>query len=157
MSDMKMIQARLTVANDQCKEAITGNWEWTGPGIIAEANRRALQFAVDEIERLNLALAQGKYGEGVVCGYCSHPGSLMLAKLEGLQAVIDTFDKTADGVTPTIGMELYYREPYGNIRWFKVYSICQHCVQVHNVWKTHYVTANCYSTKAAAQAAEEKP
>lgn len=78
----------------------------------------------------------------------------LIGEIVRLQAIVDTFDKTADGVTPTIGMELWYLDPFGNILWFKVRSIREHHVQGHNVWELYYVTANCYSTVAAAEAAK---
>jgi hypothetical protein len=40
----------------------------------------------DEIERLNLDLAQGKFREGATCCYCSHSGAKMLAEIECLRA-----------------------------------------------------------------------
>ncbi len=105
-------------------------------------------------------------------GYASSPGcnseteydcgcgELMIAAAdegERLQAIVNTFEKTADGVTPTIGMELYHPNSDGTIQWFKVYTICKNYVQALNVWNTTYVTANCYSTKAAAEAAKGNP
>ncbi len=45
----------------------------------------AYQKQLAEVERLNLELAQGKFREGAVCGYCSHSGSLMLAEVERLK------------------------------------------------------------------------
>ncbi len=49
----------------------------------------AYQKQLAEVERLNLELAQGKFREGAVCGYCSHSGTLMLAEIERLRAIVD--------------------------------------------------------------------
>ena len=65
-----------------------------------EAGRYDRQDEIDnleaEIERLSAELAQGKYRQGVSCGYCSHGGAVLLEKIERLQidkqTVIDLVD-----------------------------------------------------------------
>ncbi len=112
--------------------------------------------ALDEIERLNLELAQGKYREGAVCGYCSHSGSLMLAKIERLQAIIDKLPKTADGVPVVPGMILF--DPVWIDRHFPIEELLVYCPDAtRSEWHDGEVdVSQCYSTKAAAKAAKGK-
>jgi hypothetical protein len=41
-----------------------------------------------KVEQLNADLAQAKFAEGAACGYCSHSGSVLLAKIERLQEAL---------------------------------------------------------------------
>ncbi|KKK78502.1 hypothetical protein LCGC14_2052250 [marine sediment metagenome] len=64
--------------------------------LAAEAERDGLPVTAEgcrevarEIERLNLELAEGKFREEAVCGYCSHSGSLMLTEIERLRSQVE--------------------------------------------------------------------
>ncbi len=93
MYNTEMLLERLTVINDRCKRLEVDGC--TGPCVIAEADRCALQFAVDEIERLRDQLRAGiggckilSQGDSCSCGLCKRD-----KKIELLQAIVTNYRK----------------------------------------------------------------
>ena len=111
------------------------------------------------VRRLNADLAVVKFREGVVCGYCSDSGSVLLSKLQAAEAIVAKLPKTADGLPVVPGSSQVWRMTANgveqSINW-KGWGATFFSEMEDDGYQPCWSPEKCYSTQAAAEAAGDE-